>query len=124
MADECVSVGGVAHDDGLGVTSAVVVDSLADIDKDSTVILKEITALHTRATRLGTDEEVVVNILEGSGEVAGDHNLVEEREGAIVKLSLDTAKNLLLEGQIEEVQNDALVLSKELTTENETKTVS
>ena len=41
-----------------------------------------------------------------------------------MELSLDTAENLLLEGQIKEVQNDALVLSEELTTENETKTVS
>ena len=41
-----------------------------------------------------------------------------------MELSLDTAENLLLEGQIKEVQNDALVLAKELTTENETKTVS
>ena len=41
-----------------------------------------------------------------------------------MELSLDTAENLLLEGQIKEVKNDALVLSEELTTENETKIVS
>ena len=124
LADESVGVGGVADDDGLSVTSAVIVDGLANIDEDGTVVLEEVSTLHARATRLGTDEEVVVDILEGSGEVASDDNLVEEREGAIVQLSLDTAENLLLEGQIEEVQNDALVLAKELTTENETKTVS
>jgi len=115
LADEGVGVGGVADNDGLAVTGGVVVDGLADIDEDSAVVLKEVSTLHTRATRLGTDEEVVVDILEGGGEVAGDDDIVEKREGAIVKLSLDALEDLLLEGEIEKVEDHTLVLAKELT---------
>jgi len=115
LADESVGVSGVTDDDGLGITGAVVVDSLANIDEDSTVVLEEITSLHTLSTGLGTDEEVVVDILEGSGQVRGDDDFIEKGEGAIVELSLDTLEDLLLEGKIEEVKNDTLVLSQKLT---------
>ena len=116
LADEGVGVGGVADNDGLAVTGGVVVDGLADVDEDSAVVLKEITTLHTWAAGLGTDKEVVVDILEGGGEVASDDDLVEKREGTIVKLSLDTLEDLLLEGEVEKVKDDTLVLAKELTT--------
>ena len=116
LADKSVGVGGVANDDGLGVTRAVVVDGLADVDEDLAIVLEEVTSLHAWAARLGTDEEVVVDILEGRGEVAGDDDVVEEGEGAIVELSLDTLEDLLLEGEVEEMEDDALVLAKEFTT--------
>jgi len=115
LADESVGVGGVADNNGLDVTGGVVVDGLANIDEDLAVILEEISTLHSWATGLGTDEEVVVDILEGSGEVAGDDNLVEEGEGAIVQLSLDSLEDLLLEGEVEKVEDDTLVLAEELT---------
>ena len=116
LADESVGVGGVADNNGLDVTGCVVVDGLANIDEDLAVVLEEISTLHSWATGLGSDEEVVVNILEGGGKVAGDNNLVEEGEGAIMKLSLDTLEDLLLEGEIEKVEDDTLVLAEELTT--------
>ena len=116
LADESVGVGRVADNNGLGITRAVVIDGLANIDEDSAVVLEEITALHTRTTGLGTNEEVVVDILEGSREIAGDDDLVKERESTIVELSLNTAEDLLLEGQIEEVEDDALIGSEELAT--------
>ena len=118
LADESVGVGGVADGDRLAVTRSVVVDGLTNGDKDLTVVLEEVSALHTWATGLGTDEEVVVNISEGGGEVGGADDFVEEGEGAIVKLSLDTLEDLLLVGEIQEVEDDALVLAKELTTTN------
>jgi hypothetical protein len=114
LADERVGVGRVADDNRLGVTGAVVVDGLADVDEDSAVVLEQVTTLHAGAARLGTDEEVVVDILEGGGEVAGDDDFVEEREGAIVQLSLDASQDLLLEGEVEQVKNDTLVLAEEL----------
>ena len=98
LADESVGIGRVADNNGLGIASTVVIDGLADIDEDSAVVLEKVTTLHTRATRLGTDKEVVVDVLEGSGEVAGDDDLIEEREGTVMELSLDTAEDLLLEG--------------------------
>ena len=119
LADEGVGVGGVADDDSLAVTGGVVVDGLADIDEDSAVVLEKVTTLHTRATRLGTDKEVVVDVLEGSGEIAGDDDLIKEREGTVMELSLDTTEDLLLEGQIEEVEDDTLVLAEELTAAKE-----
>ena len=115
LANERVGVGWVSNDNGLCVTSAVVVDSLTNIDKDLSVVLEQVSALHTWTTRLGTDQEVVVDILEGSGQIAGDDDLVEKREGAVMELSLDTLEDLLLEWKIEQVKNDSLVLAKEFT---------
>ena len=115
-ADQGVGVGWVADDNGLAVTCGVVVDGLAHIDEDSTVVLEEVGTLHAWATGLGTDEEVVVDIPEGRAQIARDHDFVEEWEGAIVKLSLDTLEDLLLERQVEQVQDDTLVLAQELTT--------
>ena len=115
LANERVGVGWVSNDNGLCVTSAIVVDGLSNIDKDLSVVLEQVSALHTWTTRLGTDQEVVVDILEGSGEVRGDDDVIEKGEGAIVELSLDTLEDLLLEGKIEEVKNDTLVLSQKLT---------
>ena len=116
LADKSVGVGWVSNNDGLGITGAVVVDGLANIDEDLAVILEEVTSLHSWSSWLGTDKEVVVNILEGGGKIAGNDDLVEEWEGAIVELSLDTLEDLLLEGEIEEVKDDSLVLSEEFTT--------
>lgn len=115
LADEGVGVGWVSNNDGPAVTGGVVVDGLANIDKDLAVVLEEVTSLHTWATWLGTDQEVVVDILEGGGKIAGDDNLVEEWEGAIVELSLNTLEDLLLEGEIKQVKDDSLVLSEEFT---------
>lgn len=116
LADHGVGVGRVADDDGLGVPLAVVVDCLTGVDEDLAVVLEEVSALHARATGLGTNEEVVVDVPEGGGEVRGANNVVNKGEGTVVELSLDTLQHLLLEGQVEEVENDALVLSEELTT--------
>jgi hypothetical protein len=117
LADEGVGVGGVSDNDGLDVTRSVVVDGLADVNKDLTVVLEEVSAFHTGASGLGSDKEVVVNILEGGGEIGGDDDLVEHGEGAIVEFSLDTLEDLFLEGEVEEVEDDSLVLAEELTTE-------
>ena len=77
LANESIGVGGVSNDDSLGIASAVVVDRLANIDEDSTVIFEEVTSLHTWATWLSSDKEVVVDIFEGGREVTGDHNIVK-----------------------------------------------
>lgn len=118
LANKGISVSGVSDNNGLGISGAVVVDSLTDINKDCTVVLEEVSTLHSGATRLGSNEEVVINILEGGGEVTGNNNLVEEGEGAIVEFSLDTLEDLFLEGEIEEVEDDLLVLTEEFATGN------
>lgn len=116
LADHGVGVGGVADNDGLDVAGRVVVDGLANIDEDLAVVLEEVSTLHAGSTGLGSDEEVVVNIPEGGGEVGGDDNLVEEGERTIVEFGLDTLEDLLLEGEIEEVEDNSLVLAEEFAT--------
>lgn len=64
--DESVGVGGVSNDDGLAVTLGVVVHCLSSVNEDLTVVLEQVRALHAGASGLGTNEEGVVNILEGN----------------------------------------------------------
>jgi hypothetical protein len=116
LANHSVGVGWVSDNDGLGVTVAVVVDGLANIDEDLAVVLEQVSAFHAWAAWLGTNKEVVLNILEGDREVASANDIVEEREGAIVQFSLDSLEDLLLEGQVEQVEDDTLVLSEEFAT--------
>jgi len=100
LADKTVGVGRVSDNNGLDITSSVVVDGLADIYEDLAVVLEEVSTFHTGASGLGSYEEVVVHILEGGGEIRGDDDLIEEREGAIVELGLDSLEDLLLEGEV------------------------
>ena len=81
-----------------------------------TVVLEKVGPFHAWATGLGSDEEVVVDILEGSCEIRGDNDIIKEGEGAVMELSLNTLKDLLLEWKIEKVEDDALVLAEEFTT--------
>lgn len=115
LADKGVCVGWISNDNGLDITGTVIVDSFANIDKDLSVVLEQVSAFHTWSTRLGTDQEVVVDILESSGKVASDDDLVEKWEGTIMEFSLDTLEHLLLEGEIKQVKNDSLVLAEEFT---------
>jgi hypothetical protein len=48
--------------------------------------------------------------------VTGNDNLIEEGESAIVELCLNTLEDLFLEGKVKEVEDDSLILAKELTT--------
>ena len=116
LADKAVSVCWVSNNNSLGITRTVVINSLSNIDKDLSVVLKKISTLHTWSTWLGSDQEVVVNILESCAEVAGDHNIVEKWESTVVKLSLDSLENLFLEGQVKQVKDNSLVLAKEFST--------
>ena len=113
LANQCVCVGWVTNDNSLGITGTVVVDGFTNIDKDLSVVLKKISTLHAWATWLGSDQEVIVNILESCAEVAGDDNIVEKWESAVVELSLDSLENLFLEGQVKQVKDNSLVLAKE-----------
>ena len=96
----------------------MVVDSLAGVDEDLAVILEEVTTFHTGSTWLSANEEVVVNFFKGDLEITGDDNVVEKWEGTVVELGLDTLEGVLGVGEIEQVENDSLVGSKEGTTTN------
>ena len=84
MANQRVSVGWVADDDGLCITSTIVIDGLSNIDEDLSVILEKISTLHTWAAWLGSNQVVVVYILESCAEVAGNHDIVKKWESAVV----------------------------------------
>jgi hypothetical protein len=118
LADKSVGVSGVSNNDGLGISGAVVVDGLTNINKDLTVILEQIGTFHSGSSGLGSDEEVIVDFLEGGGEVTSDNDIFEEGEGAIVEFSLDTLEDLFLEGEIKQVEDDALVFSQEFSAGN------
>lgn len=115
LADHSVGVSRVTNNDSLSVTSAVIIDSFTNINEDLAIVLKKIRALHTRSARLRTHQEVIINIFKSDGKITSDHDVVEEGESAIMQLSHHTFEHLLLEGQIEEVENHALVLAEELT---------
>lgn len=123
LADQSVGVGWVSDNNSLSSALSVVVDRLASINEDLTVVLKEVGTFHARSTWLGTNEEVEVNIFEGNLEVTGDDNVVKKGEGTVVKLGLDTLKSVLGVGKIEQVENDSLVGSEERTTTNNTRLV-
>lgn len=101
LADHSVSVCGITDDDGFSVTFAVVVDGLSSLNKDLSVVLKEVGAFHSWATGLSTNQEVIVDFLEGSGEVAGNDDFVEQGESAVVEFSLNTLEDGFLEGEVE-----------------------
>lgn len=116
LADHSVGVSGVTDDDGLAGALGMVVDSFSGVNEDLAVVLEEVSTFHPGSTGLGTNKEVVVNILEGNVEVGSDDDVVKERESAIVELSHDTLENLLLEGEVEQVKDHSLVLAEELAT--------
>ena len=116
LADQGVGVGWVADDNGFGIAGAVVIDGLADIDKDLAVVLQKVATLHSWSARLGSNQEVVVDVLESCAEVAGDDDIIEKWESAVMELSLDSLEDLLLEGKVEQVEDDSLVLAEEFTT--------
>jgi len=64
LADKSISVGWVSDNNGLGITSTVVINGFSNINKDLSIVLEEVSSLHSWASWLGTNKEVVVNILE------------------------------------------------------------
>jgi len=113
LADHGVGVGWVSDDDGLAGALSVVVDCFTSVDEDLAVVLQEVSTFHTRSTGLGTNQEVVIDFFEGNFEVTGDDDVVEEGEGTVVELGLDTLEGVFSEGEIEEVENDSLVGTEE-----------
>jgi hypothetical protein len=119
LADHGVGVSWVTDDNGLAGAFSVVVDGFSGINKDLTVILKQVSTFHTRSTGLSTNQEVVINFFESSAEVTGDNDVIKEREGTIMKFSLNTLKDFLCEWEIEQVKDNSLILTEEFTTKLE-----
>lgn len=116
LADHCVCVGWVTYDDGLSGTLGVVVDSFTSGDEDLSVVFEEVGTFHTWSARLGTDEEVEINILEGNCKVACDDYVVEKGESTVVEFGLDTLKCVFSMGEIKQVKDNTLVGSEERAT--------
>ena len=114
LADQRVGVSWVADNDSLDITGAVVIDGFADINKDFSVILEQVSAFHAWTTGLGTNQEVVVDILHSNREVASDYDIIQQGESTVMKFSLDTPEYLLLEGQVKQVKDHSLILAEEL----------
>lgn len=98
LANHSVSVGWISDNDGLSSTLSVVIDSFTSVDEDLTVIFEEVSTLHAWATGLCTNQEVEINILEGNLEITSDDDVVEEREGTVVKFCLNTLESVFSVG--------------------------
>jgi hypothetical protein len=121
LEDEAVGVGRVSDNDGLAVSFSVVSHSFTNSNENGTIILEEISTFHAWSSWLGANHESVVNIFESSDWINAAHNLVEEWEGAIVEFSHDSLELLRSEWEINEVENNSLILSEELTGCNSVK---
>ena len=114
--DQAVGVSWVSDNDGLNVVLSIVVNGFSDINEDLTVVLEQVSSLHPLSSGLGSNEEGVVDFLEGNIEIGGDDNIIEEWECTVVEFSLYSLEDLLHVGKVEQVQNDSLVLSQEFAT--------
>jgi len=100
LEDEAVSVSRVSDDNSLAGSLGVICHGFANTNKDLSIILEEVSTLHTRATGLGTNHECVINILESNAGVTGADNLIKKGESAIVQLSSNTSQSFLGEWEI------------------------
>jgi len=115
-ADQSVGVGWVSDNNGLDVRFGVVVDGFAGSDEDLSVVLKQISSLHAWASGLGSNKEVVVNVLEADSGISSKNDIVKGGEGAVVELCLNSLEGLFGPGNVNQVQDDGLVFSEELAT--------
>lgn len=113
-SDHSVGVSGVSNDEDLASSLRVVVESLSSVNEDLAVVLKKVGSLHSGSSGLGTDEEGVVDVLEGLGLVSGGDDAAEEGEGAVVELHGDSSESVLGLREVEQVEDDGLVSSKHL----------
>jgi hypothetical protein len=114
LEDEAVGVGWVSNDDGLAVSLGVISHGLSNSNKDLTIIFQKVGTLHTWSSWLSANHEGVVDVGESGDWVSAAHNFIEEWESAIVELSHDSSEGLGGEWEIDQVEDDSLVLSKEL----------
>ena len=84
--DQRVGVRRVADDEDPDVGVGAGVDRLALRLEDAAVGLEQITALHARPTRAGTDEQTDAAAVERLDRIVIDVDAGEQREGAVVEL--------------------------------------
>lgn len=113
-ADQGVGVGGVADHQGLEVAGGVIVDGLSGVYEDLAVVGDEVISLLTLGSRLGADEQGVVSVGETDGLVSSGDDLLDEGEGAVIKLHLEGLKGALGEGEVDQLEDHWLVLSEHL----------
>jgi len=114
-SNETVGVGWVTDDQGLAVSSGVVIDGLSSVNENLSVVLEKITSLHSWTSWLGTNEHVVVGVLETNSRVASADNSMEKRESAVIELHLNTSKLFLSIWKIDQMKNDWLIRTKHFT---------
>lgn len=117
-SDEGVGVGRVTDDNNLDASLGVVVDGLTLLNEDLGVVLKEITSFHSGTSGLSTDQEGIIDILESGGHAVSADDSGKEGESTIDKFHRDTLKSFLALGDIDEVEDNWLVLSADITVGN------
>jgi len=119
--DESVGVGRVADDNGLaGLLGSLVHGSTSALE-DGTVVLEEISTLHTRSTGLGTDKDGGINTFETLLKVISLHDTLYKRESGILDLHSSTLEGVHGVRELDAVEDDGLVGSKEATRGNAEK---
>jgi len=116
--DVSVGVRGVTDDKHLDGLLSIVVDGLTLTSEDGSVGLEEVSAVHTRATGLRTDEQCNVSIGEGGLVVSGADDLGDEGVGAINNLHSNTLEVVGHLGDIQKAELDRLVSTQHLTLSN------
>jgi len=113
--DQAVGVGGVTDNKDLNVSGSIVINGLTLVNENLSIVLQEVTSFHTWGSGLGTDHEGVGGVLETNRETVSADDVLQEGEGTISQFHSNTGKSILGLGDIDQVEDDGLVLSEDIT---------
>ena len=111
-ADEGIGVGWVADNAHLHGLLGNSVDRCTLGLEDLGVGLEEVRALHAGATRLGTDKDGNIGILEANHGVGGGDDISDASVSTVLQLHDETLEDLLGDGQLDQLQDHLLVWAK------------
>ena len=84
--DEGVGVAGIADYEHAHILGGVASDGFALAGENLAVDAEQVTAFHSGFARHGADEQRPVGVFEAFVEICGADHVVEQREGAVIKL--------------------------------------
>ena len=109
--DPGIGVAGVADHEHLAVARGGFVERTALSDKNLSIGIKQISALHPFGARAGADKQRDIGVAEGGRRFGGIFQSGKQRKGAVIKLHHD-ALHLLLAFRgcaVKQLQNNGLV---------------
>ena len=109
-----IGVGRVSHNQNLHGLLGVLIQGLALVLEDGAVLGQKILPLHTLLPGESTDEDSVVDILEGLLQVGGADDSVNERVRAIFQFENNTLQSFLAKRDIQEVEDHVLLRAEHM----------